>query len=295
MDAIREVLSASNSVELFGPNEKRAKIRYRRLVREVHPDSNDSPDAEEAMKRLNRLWGKYQTRTGAVRRAEGRVPEEITRNDTFAVFSDGEKWLVVERSPNGDGHFGAIQGVNDTLDGTPIRVLECDGTKAISQPDGVHAAYDTTPSGTVLGRRRVTFISSVEPMLPDGAMHEADFAWITKRVLYLSGVLVRCGATLDCESMVDCLAIAPDTHVLAVVACIKGATDVWAERDSLISQYLECMESIARRCDATTRIERFMRGVIGDRWAGTGELMREYDELMYELFGGIHWHEMETI
>lgn len=290
MDAIQEILSASNSIELFGPNEKRAKIRYRRLVREVHPDSNDSPDAEEAMKKLNRLWSKYNARTGAVRRECARVPEEITRNDTFAIFSEGDKWLVVERRPDGNGRFESID--NDALLGTPICFLGRNKTKAISQPDGIHAAYETVPTDAVSGGRRIMFLSSIGPMLPD-KMHEADFAWITKRVLFLSCLLADRGVTLD--GKVDCLAIAPDTHVLAVMACVAAPVDVLSDRDKLILQYLDCMVPIVRECRATERIERFMRGVIGDRWVSTGDLMREYDNLMYELFGGIKWHDMQTI
>lgn len=293
MDAISEILLAANSLELFGTNEKRAKLRYRRLAKEVHPDSNDDPKAEEAMKRLNSLWRKYNTRVGAV--ADERTPEEITRNETFAVFSEGEKWMVVERSPNGDGHFGVIQGVNDTLDGTPVRILECDRTKTISQPDGLHLAYETTPPESIVGGHGIMLLSNMNLflLLPGGLMDPADFAWISKRVLFLSTTLAEYGATLG--SKVDCLAIAPDSHMLVVVDDVVESTDPWGDRDELIRQYIERVGRIAIRGINKTaeRIERFMLGVIGDRWASTGELMREYDELMYELFGGIHWHEME--
>lgn len=58
-DEVREVLASADAGAFFGPNRKRAQIRYRRLARMVHPDMGGS---EEAMARLNVLWDEYNGR-----------------------------------------------------------------------------------------------------------------------------------------------------------------------------------------------------------------------------------------
>lgn len=300
MGAIEEVLSATDALDLFGTIEKRAKIRYRRLVREVHPDANgNSDESNEAMKRLNKLWREYQTRTGAVTPAPGRVrPTEIARNITYVVLDEGDKWTVVERAasahPN-DAYDLDCARVMDMIDGTPVCLLKCDRTKVISQSDGLHLAYETVPHKTITSGNRIMFLNSVRAHLAFGRMHPEDFAWITKRVLFLSCVLAECRMTIGGDDKTECLAIAPDAHMLVVVTRLDSTTDPWGERDGLISQYLERVTPMTHDTEEVGSIVKFMNGVIGDRWASAKELMTEYDDAMCRLFGGIHFHEMKVI
>lgn len=296
-DAIGEILSATDSVELFGPIEKRAKIRYRRLAREAHPDANgNSDESNEAMKRLNKLWREYKTRT-TPRTDRAKATFEITRNKSFVIVSDGTEWMMVERQRHhGDvKRYGAWDDIRDILDGTPVCLMDCDREKVISQPDGLHMAYDFKPHETIRHDRRIMMLSSIRPMLPDNVMHPADFAWVTKRVLFLSCVLAESGVTLDCDDMTDCLAIAPDTHMLAVMARIVKTDHAWECRDRLLRQYVELMDTMLDDLMPNVRVRKFVNGVIGDRWANARELMGEYDELLMRTFGGINFHYMVTI
>lgn len=299
MGAIEEVLSATDALDLFGTIEKRAKIRYRRLVREVHPDANgNSDESNEAMKRLNRLWREYQTRTGAVVPESGHViPVEVTRNIAYVVFDECGYWMVVERdvSPLPDNKYDADCGrISEIVDGTPVCLLGCDRTKVISQPDGLHLAYETTPHTSISGGHKIMFLSSIGFRIM-GVMCPEDFAWITKRVLFLSCVLAECGMTISGDDKTECLAVAPDTHMLAVVTRFVSTDDPWGERDRLIAQYLVCILPITRETEEVYSIVKFMNGVIGDRWANAKELMTEYDDAMCRLFGGLSFHKMEVI
>ena len=86
------VLDATSATDLFGANKNRARIRYRRLARSVHPDMGGS---EDAMARLNRLWDEYNRTEDS--HSDGNTPIEVTRNDQYAIFKEHDKLLVVER------------------------------------------------------------------------------------------------------------------------------------------------------------------------------------------------------
>lgn len=310
-EGVREVLCAKDSVELFGPNEKRAKIRYRRLVREVHPDVNgNSPESQGAMKKLNKLWDEYGSRTGIKQPMEAgkRRPTEITRNGTFAVLCEGVKWVAVERVAI-DGLAGRngpdCTELEEILDGSPVCLARHDKVKIISQNAGSHVAYELRPARTIAYGRRMLFLSSLRAMLPDGKLHPADFAWISKRVLFLTGAMTKSGTMFgpgpkDVDGNVnpiDCLAIAPDTHMLVVVTSrfLIDGDDGLSNRDGVIRAYLRCVNPMLRDDHATQRMVRFLQGVIGDRAVGSKELMCEFDDLLAKLFGGLHFHEMETL
>ena len=309
-DGIREVLCAKDSFELFGPNEKRARIRYRRLVREVHPDANgNSPESQGAMKKLNKLWDEYESRTGIKQPTDTgkRRPTEITRNGTLVVLCDGAKWVAVERAAidswvNRNGPD--CTELQKILEGSPVCLARHDRVKLITQSAGSHVAYEFRPSHTVAHGRRIMLLSSLKAMLPDGKMHPADFAWISKRVLFLAGAMSKAGIVFDGGpkdvdgnvSPIDCLAIAPDTHMLVVVTSrFLSEGDGPAHRDELIRWYLQCVKPMLRDDYATQRIVKFLQGAVVDRVTGSKALMCEFDELLVKLFGGLHFHEMETL
>ena len=295
-DAIDEVMSATDAVGLFSPNEKRARIRYRRLSKEVHPDSNGGSDeSNEAMRRLNRLWSEYEARSGNPTADHGlRRPKEISRNGSYAVFDEGARWLVVDRSVSGAAFCDECDDVSEIIDGTPVCIMPCESQKSISQPDGVHAAYELTPPPTIADGRRIMFLSSVKPWLPDGKLDPADLAWITKRVLFLSGVMMKCNKSFVGDAC-DCLAIAPDSHMLAVIPRFEESADEFGIRDDLMSRYLDIIGEITDGSELSESIVAFVHGVVGDRWADPKTLMREYDELLVKLFGGLRFHEMRTV
>lgn len=293
-DDIRLVLEASDCVELFGTNAKRAEIRYRRLARAVHPDLGGSVDA---MGRLNTLWDEYRARNGSMRpRCDGRKrPSEVTRNGTYVILDEGDRWVVVERSPSGSSNTRSeYVRLLPIVEGSPVCVLEPTGTKAISQPDGIHVAYECAPHPMASDGRRMTYLSSLAPHLHGGRLHPADFAWITKRAIYLTMALESTGLCFGRNSS-ECLAVAPDTHMLVVVSpwdLCEGKSGV---RKAVMSEYLACVSPMLGDDNATHRICCFVRGVGIDSVTSASRIMMEYDELMIELFDGLHFHEMVTV
>ena len=131
---IDEILSAASATELFGTNVRRAEIRYRRLVRTVHPDLNgNAPEAVEATSKLNSLLADYKkvmngsgdggvAKDGSAGSESGGVSGddaetggdgssgdakssaptlvEICRSDLSALFKKSDGYVLVNRRPD---------------------------------------------------------------------------------------------------------------------------------------------------------------------------------------------------
>lgn len=279
-DEVREVLAAADAGALFGPNRKRAQIRYRRLARMVHPDMGGS---EEAMARLNVLWDEYNGR----KPDSGRSLPEVMRNDRYAVFSEGEHWLVADRGHDlslitGQSH----KGVGRAIEGSPVRMLAWRRRKVIAQPDGMHAAYVCDVPASV---RTAFALQGIASHLPGRVMHPADLAWVTKRVLFLEAALARCDAHMS--HPIEDLALAPDTHMLCVIApwdVVSGT----APR-ALVQEWRDCVEPCMQEDYQSRRIRQFLRGSVMDRVTDPMALFDEFDELLFELFGKPRFHAMD--
>ena len=278
-DEVREVLAASDARAFFGPNKKRAQIRYRRLARMVHPDMGGS---EEAMARLNVLWDEYRS---------GRTPtaslSEVMRNDRYAVFSEGEHWLVADRGHDLSLNTGqSYEGVGRAIEGSPVCMLAWRRRKVIAQPDGMHAAYVCDVPASV---RTAFALQGIASHLPGRVMHPADLAWVTKRILFLDAVLAQCDAHMS--HPIEDLALAPETHMLCVMApwdVVSGT----APR-ALVQEWRDCVEPCMQEDHQSRRIRLFLRGSVMDRVTDPMALFDEFDELLFELFGKPRFHVME--
>lgn len=286
-------MEATDCAALFGPNMRRAEIRYRRLARAVHPDMGGGM---EAMKRLNALWDEYKARAGAFRRTDGarRRPAEVTRNEAYVVLDEGDRWVVVDRAVSGPKTSRDSGELADVVEGSPVCVLGVSSTKSISQPDGAHAAYECVPDRSLSEGRRMTFLSSLGPHLPDGTMHPADLAWVTKRVLFLALALESVDSRLA-RPACECLAVAPDTHMLALVSPWDVEHGCGRVRRDVAEDYRARMGEVSGDGPEARRISRFVEGFGVDGHTPAADIMREYDELMVELFGGLRFHEMKTV
>lgn len=94
MDDLYAVLECASDAS---PDE--LKKAYRRLARELHPDRNDAPDAEERFKTVARAWetlgdpqrrAAYDAKLGNVR--QGGLPEEWLTDFATAV-DRAERWV----------------------------------------------------------------------------------------------------------------------------------------------------------------------------------------------------------
>lgn len=286
-----EILGADDCVSVFGTNERRAEIRYRRLAKAVHPDTSDAPP--EAMARLNSLWDEYRSRKGMKPSDGTKRPVEITRDSKYAVFMEGGEVLVVEREasdervPVSRDVFGVI------LDGTPVYALKFVDGKHISQGDGNHRAMSCKAPRFA---DEMVMLPSLKSALPHGELHPADLAWVTKRVIFLSGVLARLGKRL--EGGCECLAICPESHMLVIVAPWQVADDdnEWhVAHHQLLQEYLGLVQGMAGDNAETKSIMKFVEGMLADSVTSPSMLMLEFDELLVSLFGGLRFHKMQTV
>lgn len=277
---VGEVLAARDAGAFFGPNKKRAQIRYRRLARMVHPDMGGT---EEAMAKLNALWDEYNGR----KVSKGHALTEVMRNSRYAVFSEKGHWLVVDRKSDACALDSQHESVDRLIDGSPVCMLEWRSSKAIAQPGGRHAAYVCDVPG-VAGN--AFMLQDLMAHIPGSVIHPADLAWVTKRILYLEAVLAKCDAHL--ENPIEDLALASDTHMLCVIAPWDVAPG--CKSRELVSAWMDCIDPCVQSDYQSKRIRLFLRGSVMDRVTEPGMLFKEFDELLLELFGKPRFHVMEV-
>lgn len=283
---IAEVLASKDARKFFGEDKVKAINKYRILAHVCHPDTGGTV---EAMSKLNAMWDEYNGR----RRPD--KPGEITRGNVYAVFSEGDHWLVVRR----DLYQGIAMATNNLefanlISGSPVCVVSSRSVRRIKQPDGVHAAYMCAPPDTVSD---AIMLPSLARRLPGGKLHPADLAWITKRVLFLAAAIAKCNLRFS-ETPCECLAIDPKSHMLCVVApwaLVESRGHSIAEQRAVTNDFLMCAEPMIAKDTQSMRILRFLEGVEVDNYAESSALMREFDELLVELFGGFKFHKMEVV
>ena len=316
LEDIREIMGTSDPILLFGANEKRARIRYRRLMRSVHPDmSHGTPGADEATIRLNALWDAYRGMTnpgeGDARRTCGTEgPEahhpvhEIARTGRFVLFSEPSGWLVVDRNATGAPRPTArpdLARLADILSGSPVMILDAMTEKEIRQADGFHHAIACPVPEFHAHSHRVLSLSDMKGHVPNGTTEAEDIAWLLKRCLFLvaamakAGVAPARGTTLDDIVMVDA-----DAHMLMVVApheLALGSGSVDEQRESLQSLVdpLMRMTDVADGRRESRRLMAFMRGIDVDRVTETADLFDELGDLLGELFGTPRFHRMRIV
>jgi len=288
-DEIRQVLDATDPWALFGDNKARATIRYRRLARVCHPDMGGS---DAAMAHLNELWGKYANKP-----KPGHASlTEITRGNAYAVFSEGDEWLVVRR----DTGSSIVELATSSLElahlisGSPVCVASVQGVKRIKQPDGTHVAYVCTPPDTV---GKAIMLPSLAEHIPGGALDPADLAWITKRVIFLAAAIAKCGLRFT-EDPCECLAIDPESHMLCAIApwALKKSDNpsIKDQRDVTTSFY-GCLGDVIGVGWKSKRIEKFLYGTYLDGYTESSYLLEEFDGLLLDLFGKPKFHEMQVV
>lgn len=285
---IEEVLAATSARAFFGPNKKRAAIKYRRLARALHPDMGGD---ETAMAKLNALWGEYD---GGVATSGKRKPSEVTRSRAYVVLSEDGHWLVVERKSGGtvpDTHY---HDISDLVEGTPVCTLKWTGSVVIAQSDGAHVAFRCEYPETV--KDDLIMLSSLQEHLHDGVLHPADLAWITKRVLFLCAAMRKKGLWLVGDAA-DCIGIAPSTHMLCLVTpwLLSDPPDLSVRHQrEVLKDYLSCAKPMIGDDLKSQRIRKFIEGALVDNVTEFSALLAEFNELLVELFDGFHFHKMEV-
>lgn len=220
LEDCQAVLTAHRPSDLFGTNEKRSKIVFRRLARAVHPDmypDNEKDVAQKAFVKLSLLWEKYQTlnspdkgsesNTIVTRRAKYTLGESFSTKGVFsrynASYDDGHEscQILITKSPkNSDlasSYSQALktlkQEVPENFRGFYPELIEAFKYRTPDNTDHP-AIVQSIPGGFVP-------FSEILRVYPQG-IGGRDIAWIFKRVLTALGNahdvgLVHGAATLN--------------------------------------------------------------------------------------------------
>lgn len=320
MTTAREIVGTKSARELFGSNEKRARIKYGRMTRTVHPDLNhNAAVAQRVMSDLNARWAEY-TGTGSETKTAGdgtkagkggnattaasttktkARPRELLRTDGYVMFAEADgSLLVVRRTVTDDIATGgkeladAIESFRDVLAGSPVAMPKVRERLAIAQTDGTHEA----------ARADAVDVSDLIPLsglamrLPDDKLDPHDAAWIMKRVLFLYGALAKCGLCVD--KPLNSVCVSPSEHLLVVTDPLAVRIDADGKgarrtRDAMLRWLRNLIGNDADDRGISARMVRaFATGCIGDDATSVGELLAEFDDLCVRAFGGICFHEM---
>lgn len=304
--AVSEIMSAADSMALFGVIRKRAAVKYRRLMRSVHPDVDPSPEADEAAARLNALWEDWQALHGSKpSHAAGHAP--AAKTETVRVLATGEStlfktawgWLDVanEPMPAGSGAraarvpAGALSKLHGMVAGSPVWVPSPSALEPIMIPqkDGLHAAIKTKTGGSPEAMADGWPLAALE------AVDGRDLAWILKRLVFLGSAMDAAGVTLP--DLGERVIVRPSTHQLGLVSLIGvgEATETDVDHDPMVS----LMEAFIRLASTTDsphvrrKLTAFARGCMVASRPDGSELMRELDSVLQDLYGPASYHEME--
>lgn len=318
-EAISEIMNAVNSKDLFSSNRKRAGIAYRRLMRQVHPDFDHSKEAKQAAERLNVLWEDWRDRfdadskgkkTSNPRRPKSRLRKvarvRSTHGGTDAVVfhDDGRKdgsWIEVLSKPISGDTVRLSQEVLDGLNklasmasGSPVLVPTRLDRVMLNQKDSQHESV----RWTTIAPLKVGWTADVlrsTPEYKDG-VNGRDLVWILKRLLYIDGILNQADLTVDMKTAVgeDQTLIAPEAHTVMLASPLTVCS-IDSEHDGHGRPILDAASRLIG--PATGRegknLMMFINGCKGDNVTDTESLLRELDDLAYDLYGEPSYHAMK--
>ena len=311
MSPIEEVLSVTSSSVFFGSNRKRAKNKYSRYMRLVHPDLNKDKRAVEASSRLNEMWTEYEESSinssiGNKTRSPGRRNRsklsKIIHTDSYTIFKDSSdgQWMIVENKPTfggitEDDHLNeARDRIASSISGSPVSLLhhEDNDLIMIAQRDGPHRAFRTRPLST--GNDHVLTLGGIiRAVGGTGRIVDRDLAWIVKRLVFTALVLDSNNIDVEDDLLDHILIDVEGHHAWFLWTGVKkrdGAGDGVLGRLSV-----EVGGLFPDRPDYPHSVQRMLRFVDGCRYARHSDIrgvMGEYDDLLLELFGRPCFHKM---
>lgn len=304
--AVSEIMSAADAMALFGTIRRRAAVKYRRLMRSVHPDVDPSPAAAEAAARLNALWEEWQAEHGGKpSHAAGHAP--AAKTETTRVLATGEStlfktawgWLDVANEPTAAGSgahtarvpAGSLSKLHGMVAGSPVWVPSPNGIEPIMIPqkDGLHAAIKTKTGGDPES------MADGWPLAALGSVDGRDLAWILKRLVFLGSAMDAAGVTLP--DLGERVIVRPSTHQLGLVSFIgMGDASKTDGDDDPMASLMEAFIRLASTTDSPHvrhKLTAFARGCMVASRPDGSELMRELDSVLQDLFGPASYHEMK--
>lgn len=303
--AVSEIMTASDSMGLFGPIGRRAAVKYRRLMRSVHPDVDPSPAAAEAAARLNALWEDWQVNYGS-KPASATSHAPAAKTETVKVLATSEStlfktawgWLDVANKPEPAGSTARVASVpvdglselHGMVAGSPVWVPSPSDLESImiAQKDGPHSAIKVKTGGSPES------MADGWPLAALGAVDGRDLAWILKRLVFLGSATAAAGVVFP--DLGERVIVRPSTHQLGVVSFVgvEEASEIDVAHDPMAS-VMEAFVKLASTAASTDtrKLTAFARGCMVASRPDGGELMRELDSTLQDLYGPASYHEME--
>lgn len=289
-EIIDEINEAADADALFPAIRKRAINKYRRLMRAVHPDVDPSPEATAAAARLNALWVDWlaahdgkpgNTTTAAASKPKTKLTE-VLRTESSVLFNTPDGWMSVARSVGNRyeaGIGGLMEKLNRLVDGSPVDVGGRVSTVMIPQADGLHSAIRVErglmDDGWTLGAL--------------GGLSGRDAAWVLKRLVYLGGALETVG--LEVPELGRRVVVQPSKHMIGLFdfTGAVGRDDVDA-MTPLMSEFIE--RSVDGNETDGRKLAAFAKGSMLKSRPAPAELMRELDDVLFDLYGKPEYHAM---
>jgi hypothetical protein len=300
MSAIDDVLATGmTAFSFFGSNRRRARNKYMRYMRLVHPDINHDARAERATKVLNALWESYghtataNASSSAPARHHARM---VFRDDDMAVlFDDAKKVLLMVRRSAGvsldvDADVGsAVNDMRDLADSSPVSFLPLGEHVSIAQKDGYHEAF------SVPYDKSVDDVFALSALMADashrGVLVGEDVAWMFKRVLFIAGVLDVVGVQADDgDRFLSRLMVMPKTHDMMVIDYSTMHRKDNASNVAVLARAF--LKLVPDDTPHAGFLVKFITGCTVSVMPSAGELMNEYDDVLLDTFGAPRFHKM---
>jgi hypothetical protein len=303
MTPIDEVLADDlTAMTFFGRNRKRARNKYMRYMRLVHPDMVDDSRSSTATARLNVLWENYQSTvdgtTGKPSESHGSKDSHhrvnrIVDTATMSIMVDlqDKSWLMVNRVANAtlqvdDTVSAMVDRVINITSGSPVRVFPIGDQMVIPQHDGSHMAY-RTPTDVFNGVYGLS--SLLESCISKNILNSRDVAWIFKRLLFLTGALDEVGLSIDDPSaFLSRLLVSPENHTVIMVDWTGLSVK---DGDNVMGVSKAFSDIIRHHVDHA--VDVFIRGCGVSHKPSAGELMRDFDDVLLDEYGAPSFHRME--
>lgn len=298
-EQINEIMTAGDADVLFSANEKRAQIRYRKLMRFVHPDVDDSEEAKKAAVRLNSLWEDWQHKHGKKPTNDTTLSTPTPKHKTtkitsiggYTLFSVGDltgDWLEACKNPGTTASLdnqviNALRRLREITENSPVSSPYTIEETVIPQHDGMHTAVKfktDMKTGWTIGDLKSAYPSGLD---------DRDVAWILKRLVFLGCAVEAAG--LDADDIGSMVLYHPSGHTLGLCSVYGLAkTDDSSALRRIIKSFMPLIAS--HRSRAAKRLSAFAESCMLDSRPSMKTLLDEYDEVMLELFGPPSYHEM---
>lgn len=304
MTAIDDILVVGLTAgTFFGKNRKRARNKYMRYMRLIHPDIVDDDRASQATARLNVMWEEYTSRDRKEPHNVGtnhyHHTHMVVRDENMAIIldTDSHQWMMVNRHPGIPLSIDdAVEALMDNMismsASSPLTMLKPEERISIPQSDGMHMAYRVRypGDGDAYGLSVL-----MERLGSHHALLGEDVAWIFKRILFLAGILDHESIHLnDSDAFLSRCIVYPSSHEIVVMdyTGMRVADDVDNVRalsTSLYALLLHYHESIPET------VMSFIHGCMVNHKPSAGELMKDFDDVLLDTFGAPRFHKMVIV